>query len=671
MIMIFLVKSGYCQQTELKKEQRMEELIESLEVTDEATSEGSLLLEDLSYYATHPILINKATEEELSRLNLLNFRQVRSILNYREKYGQILTIKELSVLGEFSGELLQKIEPFFLFAQERDSLDLSREKVVRQLFLARIKGSLPTPVGYSSSNGKPAAYGGTPFGYFSRYRCEVGKWLDIGITTENDAGEEFFRKSNKFGFDFLSGFVCWNGEGVVRKVVAGDYHLRFGQGVSLWSGGGVSYVSDLSSMMRTGEGIRPYSSTDENRFFRGAAVQFDFKPVKLSLFFSSREKDANLTSDSIAGDSITSFRMDGLHRTISELSDEKNVNERMIGGYGDFRFNRWRFGLLVSYLKFGLPVSNGDSPYKSKTFEGDVNLNFGLDYHLILNEINFFGEAGLSQNGKPAFVNGVVWKAHPQLSLSMLYRYYDPAFQSFNSGAFAEGSGGRNEKGIFVAFEYCPVSKVKIGAQADLFYFPWLTFQTITPAQGRIYTFRFEVAIRKNLSAYVQTRYTNKPQKTSGTTGVPEQWEEITSKWRAHLDWKVSERLQFRSRVEKVGYQYNSNSENGYLLFQDAIFTASDKLKCWLRVAYYNTDGYNSRVYSYENDLLYYFAIPEFHGIGMRSYLNLKWQPSKNLVVYGKAGYTFREGETSMGSGNDASPGNRKFDFRSQICLKF
>ncbi len=88
-------------------------------------------------------------------------------------------------------------------------------------------------------------------------------------------------------------------------------------------------------------------------------------------------------------------------------------------------------------------------------------------------------------------------------------------------------------------------------------------------------------------------------------------------------------------------------------------------------MAFYNTEGYNSRVYSYENDLLYYFAIPEFHGKGIRSYINLKYQPLKLFTFYFKAGYTLRDGATSMGSGNDATQGGHRYDVRGQICLKF
>jgi hypothetical protein len=671
MLMFETFTPGYAQQTDLRKEQQMEQLAESLAASDNGSSESTLLLEDLSYYSGQPIFINLATEEELLRLNLFNFKQVHEIISYREKYGSIITLNELSVMNDFSEELLQKAEPFVHFDIAPDSLQKKWDRMIRQTLLLRIKETFPVSSGYLSHDGKQPAYGGMPVSSFARYRAEVGKWMEIGITAENDAGEDFFSHSNRRGFDFLSGFFSVAGKGVIKKVVAGDYHLRFGQGVNLWSGGGVSYVSDLSSLMRSGEGIRPYSSSDENLFFRGAAVQLGLNPVKLSLFFSDKRRDANIETDPAGGNFITSFRMDGLHRTNSEIADEKDVRESLIGGYFDFRFSRWRFGLLSSFQKFGLAVSNGNLPYKSKSFEGDANCNFGLDYHLILNQVSFFGEAGLSRNLKPAFVSGMVWKAHPQLSLSFLYRYYDPAFQSFNPGSFSEGSGGKNEEGFYSAFEYSPVARLKIRGQADLYYFPWMTYSTISPAVGHTLAFQADFAVSRDLMIYLHARFISKPQKTSGITGVPEQWDESTAKWRLHGDWKMNDKIQIRSRLEYVRYKYQSVNENGALFFQDLIYTFSLKLKCWYRITLYNTGGYNSRIYSYENDLLYYFSIPEFHGRGIRSYLNLKYQPLKLLAVYLKAGYTLRDGATSMGSGNDETQGGHRFDVRGQVCLKF
>jgi hypothetical protein len=671
LIAIYSPFSCLGQNTEILKERRMEELAEKLSDTGETGSESLLILDDLTSYSLQPVFVNLATEDELLRLNLLNFSQVRSIVNYREKYGKILTLNELKILQGFDEALLLKIEPFVQFDPAPDSLPWKREKQLRQSLITRVKTTFPVAAGYFSKKGGPPEYMGEPYSYLARYRGSIGTSLDFGITGENDAGEDLFHGTNKGGFDFVSGFVGWKGKKWLEKIILGDYHLRFGQGINLWSGGGVSYNSDLSSLMRSGEGIRPYSSTDENQFFRGIAVRLKISSVAISLFCSGKRQDANVETDSEGRKYITSFRSDGFHRTLSEVSDEKNVGVQFFGGYCDFRHETWRIGVLASCQNFGLPVSKGVLPYKSKSFEGNTNLNFGLDYQFMLKKIMLFGEAGMTQDENAAVVNGLVWKAHPRFSFSLLHRFYDPSFQSFYSGAFSAGSDGRNEKGVFSAIEFFPSAKIKVSAQADAFYFPWLTYQTLSPAEGHTLSFQLEANLRPEMKFYLYSKIIQKPLKISGSTGVPEQFNERTNKWRIHADYRVGEGIRMRSRIEFSVYEFNAKREHGILVFQDMIHDLLPGLKYWLRLAFYRTEGYNSRIYAYENDLLYYFAIPEFHGTGIRSYLNVKWQPAGWLTLYAKAGFNLKSGETSLGSGNDATPGDHRWDTRCQVALKF
>jgi hypothetical protein len=39
-----------------------------------------------------------------------------------------------------------------------------------------------------------------------------------------------------------------------------------------------------------------------------------------------------------------------------------------------------------------------------------------------------------------------------------------------------------------------------------------------------------------------------------------------------------------------------------------------------LRLQYFETDSYNSRIYAYENDVLYSYSIPAFYDKGFRYY---------------------------------------------------
>ena len=53
-----------------------------------------------------------------------------------------------------------------------------------------------------------------------------------------------------------------------------------------------------------------------------------------------------------------------------------------------------------------------------------------------------------------------------------------------------------------------------------------------------------------------------------------------------------------------------------------------------LRIQYGETDGYNARVYAYENDVLYSYSIPAFSGKGYRYYMNLQWDLGKRASFW-------------------------------------
>jgi hypothetical protein len=66
----------------------------------------------------------------------------------------------------------------------------------------------------------------------------------------------------------------------------------------------------------------------------------------------------------------------------------------------------------------------------------------------------------------------------------------------------------------------------------------------------------------------------------------------------------------------------------------------------------FSTDDWNSRIYTYENDLLYSFSIPALSGEGSRSYIMLKWKIADIAELRIKYGITsvFTEGNTSKES---------------------
>ncbi len=668
---MLLFHAGFAQINDGQKEKEMEQAVEAIAESDEVDIDNSVLLEDLTANAEHPVNINRANEEELTRLNLLDFSQIKNLINYRQKYGLVVSNYELAAIEGFNPEVVKSLSPFITYEVPSDSFGV--KKSLRNYLISRIKTSFPQAKGYRAvSDAKGAVYPGLPVSLYNRYHLEIPRKFEIGLITDNDAGEQFFSGSNKLGFDYYSGFISWKGEGLLRQVTLGDFQLNVGQGVSFGGGVGLGKSANTMGILKFGQTVRPYTSTDENRFFRGVSTIVGYGPFKIVLFYSNKNRDANILNESSTGSRyFTSLQTSGYHRTLSETEDEKSLNEQIAGGYGELRLNRFRLGGLMVMQQFNLPMSTGTSGYKAKNFAGRDNLNLGVDYQLALHHFQIFGEAGLSKNGRGGGVQGVVWHANPQLCLSTYFRCFDPGFHAFYGSSLSESSGNHNETGLYTGLMFSPFPKVKIFGYIDFYHFPWLTYTTIAPSSGSDYMAQMDIALTRKFSFYVKWKYETKPQKTSASEGVQADYDEVTTKLRVQTEYLVSEKVSLRARFEYAGYYFNKAYEKGFLLFQDILFAPFRKLKLWVRYSFFNTEGYNSRIYSYENDLLYSFSIPEFHGNGQRFYINLKWSPSSRVSLYLKSGCTIHTGASSWGSGNEVTNGNRRTELRGLINWRF
>ena len=649
----------------------LETIIESLAEQEEGLTESSIDIDDLLRLAAQPLNINHATADELQRLILLDFNQIGRIIDYREKNGFFHSAADLLKINGFTKEFIASVRPFISFGYADDSVRKYNRNLIDSKLFFRLKTTLPESRGYKATVEKPSAFIGGPVGYNLRYKGEIHRKLEFGFTADNDAGEPFFKKTNQSGFDFYSGHIVYHGDKWLRQICLGDYHLRFGQGVNYWTGNGIGYSSDPMNIMRSGQGARGYSSADENLYFRGGAVTLGKQSAAITLFYSNRKRDANLDIDEKGDTVFTSLQTSGYHRTLSEIADKQSVGEQNWGLYGELRLTQFRFGILAAWQQFDLSMVKGDALYREKNFEGDENFNIGMDYQWAYRRVQFFGEAGVSKNSKTAFLQGAVWKLHPQLGLSFLFRYFDPSFHTFYGNPVAQGSASKNESGFYSGIELLPAKRVKITAYADIYRFPWLTFNTSAPSRGSELMLQANYTANKNLLMYLKLRITSDPRKLTGDSGIADDLIENMTRIRLHSDWKVSEKVTFRDRFEWVDYSFNGRNENGLLLYHDMIWTPSQKWNFWLRYTWYRTDSYQSRVYAYENDLLFYYYVPALYGQGSRVYTNIKWQPYRAFTLYLKCGYLLREKALSIGSGNDETAGNCRIDIRAQLYWRF
>ncbi|HRK75013.1 MAG TPA: helix-hairpin-helix domain-containing protein, partial [Rhodothermales bacterium] len=115
----------------------------------------------------------------------------------------------------------------------------------------------------------------------------------------------------------------------------------------------------------------------------------------------------------------------------------------------------------------------------------------------------------------------------------------------------------------------------------------------------------------------------------------------------------------------------NEPSAFGFLMYQDARWIATPKVQMDVRFAVFQTDNYDARVYSFENDALYVLSNPSFSGMGQRAYVLLKCSPLSGIDLWLKYGATRYEHRKTVSSGLDEVAGNRLRDVNVQIRWRF
>jgi hypothetical protein len=147
----------------------------------------------------------------------------------------------------------------------------------------------------------------------------------------------------------------------------------------------------------------------------------------------------------------------------------------------------------------------------------------------------------------------------------------------------------------------------------------------------------------------------------------------IRESWRTQFNGKFSGEWIFRSRLELVWYKKKgAGMEYGFLSFFDLLY--KPLLKPWsggVRIQYADTDGYDSRIYAYENDVLYSYAIPVFSGKGYRYYINMQLDLSKSFALWVKWAQTLKLEKKYAGAGAGGGLEGSGSDLKVQLRYIF
>ncbi len=649
----------------------IESIIESqLQNLDEETDVG-LIIEDLENLAEKPININSTNETELSKLYVLDDIQINKLLKYITDFGPAYSIFELNTIDGFSPDLLSKIEPFIWFGPaEKQAEKLSDAlKHGRHQLLLRALGTTQKAKGYLPKKDGTIPYEGNKFRYYTRYRFESRDKFSVGITAEKDPGEAFFSGSNKSGFDFYSGHLSIKINPVIENITIGDFIVRSGQGLVLWQGYSMGKSENILNISKTNRGVRPFTSVDENLYFRGIASTLRIGDAKLSLFCSQKKDDGNLISNNSTSLYFTSLQTSGYHRTKSEIADKKVVQDQNAGVIFSLSFSHLKIGATLSYQHFNLPFIRSSQLYNRYRFNGTENFAGGIDYLFNRGKYQLFGEAAISKSKGKAILQGAVAHLNDQLSFSLLFRHFDKNYNAYWSNTFAEGSATNNETGMYLGTKILPVKFVILSAYSDFYGSKWINYSTAGPSKGWDIFTQANFIFSQNFEFYIRYKNEEKEQKfrqEERYANLPERLQ----KTRFHIQYKPSENITLKTRFEHALYK-GVEKEHGFVIFQDFQFSPRKMpINISTRFAWFNTDSYNSRIYAYENDLLYTFSIPAYYGKGFRCYLTLKYKISGKLDFWMKIANTSWNDRETISLGYNKIEGRNKTELKFQLRLK-
>ncbi|MEM0998603.1 MAG: helix-hairpin-helix domain-containing protein [Bacteroidota bacterium] len=680
----------------------IEDAITDIESNDQ--TDWTIFTDQLEDYRRKPLDLNRAAPQELMLLPGMTALKVNNLLSYIQQFGNLTSIYELQAVEGFDLELFLAIRPYVQVREAREK-DIStgdlhpagpplREVLSesRHELLLRWTSLLEQQRGFSppdtASDGSLSnRYAGNAQRYYARYRMRYNRNFSMALVGEKDPGEEFkWDPQNNFhGFDFTAGHISIGDYGNLKRLVIGDYNIQVGQGILLSTGLGFGKGSQaVNAVKRQSLGIRPYASVNENQFMRGAAATVAFSRIHVTGFFSRVAKDANITiADTLDNDNVldvSTLQTSGFHRTASEIEDKDALLETNYGARVEYK-SRWlNVGATHYFQDFGSVITPNNNDYQFFNFAGDQNFLTGLDFDATFRNFNFFGEVARSKSGGTGMVLGMLTSLHPKVDLALQFRNFAPNFHTFRAFVFAERpTAARNERGVYFGLTVTPSPRWKFSTYFDQFVFPWHNFNVSFPSRGNEFFSQLEFKPSRSLQIYLRFRSDHK-QINARELPAGQQIEFVVPTrrdgLRLHLAYKVHRTLTIRSRIEASWYQRGlenalEEQHTGLVAYQDIAWKLGWKWKLTGRYAIFDAQDFDARIYAYENDILGFFSIPAYAGLGTRYYLLLNYKPVKGLQFWARFARTRLRYDQTIGSGLNEITGNTRSEVKLQMQLTF
>ena len=623
-------------------------------------------MELLQELADHPLDLNRCTRYELEQLPFLSAQQVVDLCDYLDHYGPMRSLGELRMVASLDYQQIRLL-PFFVYVD--DIADREREDAfptleqLAQRSRHELTGALRVPF-YDRKGDSEGGYLGYKYRHWLRYELSSSNRLRLGIIGSQDAGEPFFARGNRWGYDAYSYYLQLQRLGPIESLVVGKYKLSAGMGLVLGSSFRMGKVTALQSLGRQTSLLRPHASRSEADYFEGAAAKIRLSEAfSLTGFASHRAMDATLNK---ADGTAATLTTNGYHRTTAEMEKKRNTHQTATGLLLNFRYEGFHAGLTAVYTHLDRSLQpNRQILYRRHYPHGKDFLNAGVCYGYTHHRVAIGGETAADGHGHVATTNSVSVLATDRLQLLALQRFYSYRYATLHGHSFGESSRVQNESGLYLGATWSPLPHFRLMAYADYARFAWARYLVSQPShswdllmQASWHHRRWNVIARSR--AHLRQR--DNADKTA-LDPYNDYRLRLSADYRHPAGWRV------RTQADAVRSFFYS-AEHGYMFSQQWAW----QHRWWqlhLMAGYFNTDSYQSRIYVYERQLQREFAFPTFSGEGLRCALAARADVGSHLRLSAKLGCTKYFDRSTISSGWQQVNGSALTDLDLQLRWKW
>ena len=366
------------------------------------------------------------------------------------------------------------------------------------------------------------------------------------------------------------GYIQLKDIGPMKTIVAGNYQANFGYGLVVGSPFKRGKSAYIQSTATTDEGLKKFSSVGDSYNY--------FHGVGAT----ARIKWADVSA-------------------FYSLREDKKTEawQHVVGVNATARWKKLKVGVT------------GIEEFKGDRLKVKGNGAMGANVRYNWGKVDIWGEVAASHTEQWGWGTIMGLRVNPisDLNLLAIYRYYSPEYDNIYANALSSKTRVYDEHGGYVGVEYNRLRNWQLLVFGDV----WKEgYETMAQA---------DFVPKKDYKMHMRLRAKKK-----------NEIDTYSVRWNIIWDlepWKLKTQADGNIVYAKEKWSY------GWSLLQDVEYHFTNvPIVLQLRAQVFNAKEWNNRVYIYENDVLYAYAIPFVYGLGGRFWLNARYKINDRFSVY-------------------------------------